>query len=789
MRFQNPSFRFKTGGLVKGRLTGLRVYFVCQFYIGLFFLAFYPSLAFSEQSYNGSGHEGSGYAGSGECRQCHRQQFADWQGSHHDLAMQPTTPDTVLGDFNGAVFQHQEVQTRFYKKGEEFWLRTDNIEGELEDFKVVYTFGVTPLQQYLLDVGDGRLQAFTIAWDSRSKAEGGQRWFHLYPDTSGHQDILHWTRQSNNWNSGCAECHSTDLQKNYQAESNSYQTRWAELDVACEACHGPAAAHIDWARSAIDPLVADISPGNTAPKQSKQRDHKGFETSLARIQQWSRPEGQATAQAVASTNTKPAQHSRQRLSGQQLSVTAEPYYSPQIERCAQCHSRRTVIGHPARDGNRFADLHQLQLLEPPFYYVDGQIRDEVFVYGSFLQSKMYQRGVVCSDCHNPHSLVLKAEGNALCTQCHSAQLFDQSEHHHHQSAQSSGAQCVNCHMPETTYMRVDPRRDHSLRIPRPDLSQSLGVPNACNQCHQDKSVEWALDHFQQWYPQRVGQPHFARHFHATVQGDPQALPQLARLADDESLAAMVRASALSGLSHFPSQYAINTAAGKLSSADALMRRAAVELFEMLPKPQRAEYLLPLLDDPVKAVRQQVVRLLAGLQLTDEALQSDLMKAVEEYRQSLQYIADIPGGLLQAAVFYQELGDYDAAFKAYRQALRIEPAHLPALLNLADLYRLQQQDGKAKPLLEKALQLAPASNDANYAMGLLRIRLQDYQGALPYLGDAAKDTENPLYSYVHAVALYETGHKAQAIQSLKAALGRFPNNQELQNALRQYQLRQ
>ncbi|ARN75756.1 tetratricopeptide repeat protein [Oceanicoccus sagamiensis] len=697
------------------------------------------------------------FVGSQQCASCHQQAYKDWQGSHHDQAMMMADSTSVLGDFNQATFSLNGITSTFFKKGDEFWVNTDGADGKLQDFKIDYTFGVTPLQQYLIGFEDGRYQTLSIAWDSRSKEEGGQRWFHLYPDIGGHEDVLHWTRYSQNWNSRCAECHSTNLKKNYDEASNSYQTTWFEIDVACESCHGAGSQHIDWVNN---------------KDQQANIANKGLLADVRSDGHWQRLPGLNTAAKQGATRA----HSDQ-----------------QINSCAGCHSRRSTIGevdHKTVQGKEVLDTHIPRLIESPLYHVDGQILDEVYVYGSFVQSKMYQRGVVCSDCHNPHSLELKAPDNQVCAQCHNPSVFDQPQHHHHSDG-SAGALCADCHMPETTYMTVDPRRDHSLRIPRPDLSKSLGVPNACNQCHSDKDSDWALAAFTQWYPDRIEQPSFAPLIYAGQQGAAQALPQLSSLVDDSAMPIMVRASGLQILRNYPNQYAINTALLQLESSNPQLRLAAIEVIELLPEQQIIRNVWPLMSDPVKAIRMEAARLLAPMLVSrsvalQPAQKQTVQKAVDEYIASIKLNADTPAGQMQLGVVYQSINQWALSEQAYRQALVIEPQYIPALLNMADLYRATGQDQQALPLLEKALLIDSNNVSANYAMGLLMIRLKQLDKATAYLEVAASQAPEIIrYTYVYAVALFESGKRDWAITTLKRALQRSPGNTDILSALAGY----
>ena len=399
------------------------------------------------------------YVGLAECTSCHAEQASRWSGSHHDLAMQSVSEQTVLGDFNDASLTHFGVTSSFFKKDGKFLVHTEGPGGELRDYEIKYTFGVEPLQQYLVEFPGGRLQALSLAWDTRSQAQGGQRWFHLYPDERiTADDELHWTKPSQNWNSMCAECHSTNLQKNYDPVSETFSTTWSEIDISCEACHGPGSDHVAWAKR--EPGWENLQAG------------KGLVLSFDERLGVSWKINPQTGTAV-----------RSEVRGGDR----------EIEMCARCHSRRSPITADYEHGKPLLDHYLPRLLEEGMYFADGQIDDEVYVYGSFLQSKMYSAGVTCSDCHDPHNLQLRLPANGVCLQCHQAERYDQPAHHFHKSG-SEGASCAECHMPPRTYMVVDPRHDHSMRIPRPDLSVTLGTPNACNNCHRDKPPAVSYTH-------------------------------------------------------------------------------------------------------------------------------------------------------------------------------------------------------------------------------------------------------------------------------------------------------
>ncbi len=179
------------------------------------------------------------YVGSEACAGCHQAEAQLWRTSHHKQAMDHATEKTVLGDFADGSFEYYGMRSRFFRKDGKFVVETDGADGKVEQFEVKYTFGVYPLQQYLVEFPDGRVQALPVAWDTRAKEQGGQRWFHLYPkEEIRHDDVLHWTKLNQNWNFMCSECHSTGVRKNYDAARDLFATSFAEISVAAKHAMG-----------------------------------------------------------------------------------------------------------------------------------------------------------------------------------------------------------------------------------------------------------------------------------------------------------------------------------------------------------------------------------------------------------------------------------------------------------------------------------------------------------------------------------------------------------------------
>lgn len=693
------------------------------------------------------------FVGGRVCAECHKPEYDLWLGSHHDLAMQEAARDTVLGDFDGAVFSYNDVESGFYKKDEKFMVRTDGPDGKLRDYEIKYTFGVYPLQQYLIDFPGGRLQALSIAWDSRSKSEGGQRWFHLYPNEKiAHDDTLHWTGIDQNWNYMCAECHSTDLKKNYDLAADLFQTTWSEINVSCEACHGPGSEHIKWAED-----LKDSGEKSDIP-------NKGLLVSFDARKGMIWTIDDKTGNAVRSTPL----------------VSHE-----EIETCSRCHSRRSAISDNYVYGKSLLDTHVPTLLDEGIYYPDGQIEAEDYEWGSFVQSKMYHEGVTCTDCHNPHSLELREEDNDLCTGCHMAEKYDASSHHNHKQF-TAGAECVSCHMPETNYMVIDARHDHSIRIPRPDLTSEIGAPNACNRCHTDSTPEWAASEIKKWVGlEYKGYQNYGETLYAARTGKLQAERLLVKLADDEIAPSIARATALKDLGGYFSPFSLGSVERGLSNGDPLIRGAALDALWAAPPDIKLRLATGLLNDPVLAVRMKAVTALAGVPKENMAAGQGkaLDDAIIEYTNAQMSNADRPEAYVNVGLIYADLEQFADAESSYETAIKLAPSFVPAYVNLADLYRIQSKDAQGERVLRNALQISPGNGDVYHSLGLLLVRQNRIPEAMNTLEESVKlSPGNTHYSYVYAVALNDTGRKSESIRVLEEAHKRRPADREVLYAL-------
>ena len=636
----------------------------------------------------------------------------------------------MLGDFDDAVFGEGDARTRFFRRGDRYLVQTAGRDGRAALFEVPFVFGVEPLQQLLVRLPGGRLQAFPVAWDSRAEHEGGQRWFHLTPDDPPRPgDPFHWTGVYQTWNHQCASCHSTAVARGYDAATDTYETTWVEIDVGCQACHGGGAAHVAGARG------------------------EGPRTRLRRIQ----PERE-------------------------------------LDVCGPCHALRSELTADAVPGGPFFDHYDLALPTPPLYFADGRIREEVYVTGSFLQSRMHAAGVACGDCHEPHRGTLRRDGNALCLGCHgpaaperfataapAGRDYDSAAHHGH-AAGSAAAECVTCHMPERVYMGVDGRRDHAFRVPRPALDATTGAPSVCATCHADRAPGWAAEMIARWQGSTTG----------PEDADPASelaaasRPTLLRLAAGTRAPAIVRAAALERLVSLGGVPAERLApltrdpSPLVRTAAARAARAAASDGPVDPRP----LLDPLLGDPVRAVRFEAARGLlaarAGAATHDVSARHDAVLA--ELVAVLENASDTPAALNRLGELAEARGQADPE-DPYRAALRLDPGHEAAARHLARRHAARSDPAAAEAVLRDALSWNPQSAGLRFAHGLVLADLGREAEALAALEQAAAIApERPRIQYNLGLLLQRRGALRRAEGAFLTGLRAAPDDADLIYAL-------
>lgn len=663
------------------------------------------------------------YVGDQSCKSCHESEYNDWLSSDHFRAMELANDTTVEGDFNNTSYTADGITSRFFKKDDKYFINTQGEDNEYHDYEIKYTFGYYPLQQYLISFPGGRLQVTRQSWDAKKK-----KWFH---QNAGQEipahDWLHWTGNAQNWNTMCADCHSTNLQKNYDFNTDTYHTTYSVMTVSCESCHGPGGLHLNYVES-------------DAYKEGK----KAKDSYMQMVK-----------------------NSSQKL---------------EINTCAPCHSRRAAISDEKLISPELLDNYIPQIPTDEFYYADGQAKDEDYVYTSFLESKMYRRGVTCSNCHNVHSGRVLYIDNRLCLQCH-AKSYDDYSHTFHQEG-TVAAECKSCHMPTNIYMGNDLRYDHTFRVPRPDLSVKYGTPNACNSCHKDKSASWTAAAIKKWYgPSRAY--HFAEDLIPASKEDAGSEGHIMHLVNDTAIPSIIRATALYYLKDINTDNSRQILITNLRDTNPQVRYQALRSLANFPAEVWLNAVGPSLSDKVRAVRIAA----ADLFITIPSAQvpptyyTAFTKAKNELEKYVLYQTDFATGGAMAGDYYMKLQDYYNAEKFYLLGLKKDTAMNYARLNLSVLYNIKGDNKEALKTLQDALRTDPKNDRIYFNLALLYNEMKNPSKAEESLEKAvALKSQNPRVYYNYGLMQEQNGKINKAITMFEKGLELSPLDGDLNYAL-------
>ncbi|WP_281322373.1 tetratricopeptide repeat protein [Flavobacterium aestivum] len=664
------------------------------------------------------------YVGDQSCKNCHTAEHHQWKQSDHYMSMLPPNDSTVKGDFNNVTFTADGVTSKFYKKGSKFFINTEGDDGKNHDFEVKYIFGYKPLQQYLVYFPGGRLQVPRLSWDVNQK-----KWFNQYAGQKiPSHDWLHWTGNSQNWNTMCASCHSTNLHKNYDTKTDTYKTSYSIINVSCESCHGAGQKHLEYINSS---------------------DYKSGDKVTGSFMKLSKNSGQLE----------------------------------QINTCAPCHARTTEISPNHIDSKEIMDNYIPQIPDTEFFHADGQVNDEDYIYTSFLQSKMYSKGVKCSNCHNPHSTKLKHIDNQTCVQCHNPKKYDTPKHTFHTPG-SKGSLCVNCHMPGKLYMGNDLRHDHSFRVPRPDLSVKYGTPNACSNCHKDKSEKVLADAVIKWYgPNR--KYHFADDLIPGSRLNTDSEAHLTRLINTKVTPNIIKATAAFYLGSITTPSSLDILISCLNHKDAQIRYRALRSLANFPPNEWINKVAPLLSDKVRAVRIAAADLF--ITIPKDQIPGQYVNAFEaankELVSYLRYQTDFSVGNIMLADYYLKIQDYTNAESFYLKGLKKDNQINYAYLNLSSLYNTVGKNDASLEMLQRALKNDATNDRIYYNMALLYNEMNNKPAAeKSFIKAVELKSQNPRVYYNYGLMLNADKKFKEAEAILQKGIGINPSTPDLYYAL-------
>ena len=653
------------------------------------------------------------------CRECHVAEYEAWRTSHHALAERAVDGKidrTAFDPVHAFKAGSKTNEARFHDG--EFQIVTLGSKTNLEAYPVERVIGVEPVRQFLTSVKNGRWQVQEDSYDPKS-----DQWFDVFgADDRQPGEWGHWTGRGMNWNSTCAECHNTRLQKNYDDATDSYRTTMDEMAVGCGACHASLTEHAAWQQA---------HPGG------KEKDP----------------------------------------------TVARPAPAQTLGTCGSCHSRREdLTGHFA-PGQSFFDEYQMQILdETDTWFADGQVHGEDYELASFLGSRMSQRGVICIDCHNPHSAKTLLSGNDLCMRCHNgsfsnAPIILPPEHSHH-SVASAGNQCIACHMPVTVYMQRHARHDHGFTIPDPLLTRELGIPNACNRCHTDKSADWAAASTEKWYGQKMERHtrERTRWMAAAQKGDDSAKAHLIEMLAPERESFYWRAAAAGLLWRWSEDASVKKSLlASLKDDHPLVREKAINSLEPLADSGDdgvTTALRPMLNDASRNVRVAAAwSLRASLDMQSGA--------GRELQAMLDFNADQPIGRYRKAKFVLARHDPTEALIHLLKAAEWDPYSPPFRFEIADVLTQLGRTNEGIQELQELCRLQPQSVEAQFKLGLALADAQQIEPAVAAFKQAVKlDPENTLAWYNLGLASIAIGQVEESLTALDRAAALAPKEPQI-----------
>ena len=700
--------------------------------------------------------KGAAYAGSVSCRECHEKFYQLWSTSMHGLAMQPYS----------AVFAKEKLtpQQRIITV-DKIRYRADINEGVVietgprgkKKYPIEHVLGGKNVYYFLTPFKKGRLQTLPVAYDVNKK-----EWFDTAASGIRHfpggelGQTVSWKESPYTFNTACYSCHVSQLSTNYDAKTDTYHTKWSEPGINCETCHGPSGEHN---------RIAKATPkGDPLP-----------ELRIIRTK----------------TMTKEQRN----------------------DLCSGCHAKASPLTPEYKPGERFFDHFDLVTLEDPDFYPDGRDLGENYTLTSWRMSPCAKSGKLdCMHCHTSSGRYRfkKEKFNDACMPCHEDKVKNPTTHSHH-VAESEGSKCISCHIPMTSFARMN-RSDHSMQPPAPSATLAYKSPNACNLCHSDKNAEWADKYVRQWRTRDYQAPLLKRAelIDAARKHDWFKLPEMLDYIEDKDHDEVFATSLIRLISSAQDQKVLPAliiiAAKDLSP---LVRAAAVQALGLIPTTESLKALVEATGDEYRLVR---IRAAAGIaafpQMTaPPKYQAQLMKANEEYLASIAARPDQWTSHYNMGNYQLSRGETKNAAVSYQAALKLEPQAIMAMVNLSIAYAQMGENSKAEQSLKQALKIAPDNAAANFNMGLVKAESKELKLAEKYLRQAiisdprmaqaaynlciitAKDRiseavtwcrqaaelrpQEPRYSFILAFYLNQKGDRDEAVRTLKAIIEKYP----------------
>ena len=605
--------------------------------------------------------------GSRSCKECHQQFYDLWESSYHGRAMMEFTPEFAEINLSecpnfipvgNSAFQYELKST----KGQMIEKATQR------SYPIRFALGGKYVYYFLTPFEKGKLQVLPLGYDVKKK-----EWFDItHSSIRGHQQIqdeaLSWTDRRYTFNTACFSCHVSQRTTEYNISKDSYHTTWLEAGINCETCHGPAEKH------------------NDIFKKAKETGGKPDSSYLKTI------------------------------------TRSRAYKADLVDAsCAYCHAKSIPLTQEYIIGEDFFQHYDLVGPENADFYPDARDLGENYTYTSWLMSPCRKdERMDCLHCHTSSGRFRQKDNpNSACLPCHEDRVAHASEHTHHKEG-SKGNECIQCHMPKTSFARMD-RSDHSMQPPVPAATRAYGSPNACNACHSTQSIEWA---------EKFIQEHFSGNFQEQIMRQATMLDQLRRgetahlddilpdllLPENE----IIQTALIRSLQNIHDDRVIPLMLYFIRSESPLLRSSAATTLGDYTNESVRLALFKAMQDPVRLVRVRAVGELLDINAEDipQEYKDSYHKALDEYTLSLHAFPDQEISHFNLGHFHESQEDDEGAKKEYMRALKLRPSMSEASMNLAMLYYRNGQIDSSLLYFQETIKQNPQYGPAYLNLGLL-----------------------------------------------------------------------
>ncbi|WP_321996661.1 ammonia-forming cytochrome c nitrite reductase subunit c552 [Draconibacterium orientale] len=680
------------------------------------------------------------FSGSESCIECHENFYKLWQPSYHAQAMMPINAEFMAkhGVPNSESIDVEGHQFHVEFKDSTMMMYEHDGEKLVATYDVIYAMGGHNVYTFLTPFEKGKLQNIPLAYDANR-----EEWFNYpmagmrhFSDEYPEDEALPWKDDLFAFNTGCYSCHISQLSTNFDLETDTYHTTWKEPGINCETCHGPAGEHVRIFK---------------ALKEGEEADKLGL------------------------ISTK--------VFTQEQNNAA----------CAPCHAKMNPITPSFMPGDKFFDNYNLTTLEDRDFYPDGRSLGENYTMTEWMMNPCIEMSDLhCVTCHTSSGRDRNRDNpNQACLNCHTNRIKDMETHTGH--PEEVGLTCLSCHMPKREFVGRFLRSDHSFRPPMPEATIKFGSPNACNQCHKDKSPEWANQIVKARpngdYQEETLQ--WAQMIKEARDMNWENVEKMYEYIRNPETDEVVANSLIRLLGNFPSASKTEVLIDALNNKSELVRSSAAYGLGGIITEEVKYALLKACQDNIRLVRVQAANAILSFpqdQFTSEQ-RTIIADAEKEYVASMTSRLDSWSNHYNLGLYYQNKGEVSQSLSSYETAARLYPESVLPLINSSVLYSYVGNNEKAEQNLKKVLEFDPKNEAANLNLGLLLAeqgRMDEAEKALVTAFEANPEQQGVAAKNL-CVILANKGDLSGAVKYAEAAYKASPENPNYGYTLAYYQM--